>query len=351
MSKPWWIFRHNHTVGSTHNYPRQTPGFLLDGIMSPPQALLHEKCYDTQMKTHLDHLPEGKQNTLAEIRRLILNEVEHYVEQKASKNQRQIIWLVLFGSYARGDYVTNPINGYISDFDFLVAVNGIDLANDLRLWHGIEDKIERLTRAPINLIVHTHEEIDHWLKEGHYFFSDIRKDGIYLYSSSGKPMPEPKNLTNAERLPIAEKHFAQWFESASEFVIDSKNCFKRGNYKKASFELHQATERFYACLLLVKSNYRPKTHNLKNLRHMSIDITKTDTNKTDAKVDLSEIFPGKDRFQRRCFERLKRAYVESRYSEHFDITQEELEWLYGRVEQLKKSVKVVCEETIESLRA
>ena len=215
-----------------------------------------------------------------------------------------------------------------------MAVNGAELASDLRLWHDIEEKIDRLTRTPINLIVHTHEEIVQWLKEGHYFFRDIRKDGIYLYSSSGNPLPEPKNLTNAERLPIAEKHYEQWFDSACDFQEGVEFYLSKDKYKLVAFNLHQATERFYACLLLVVSNYRTKTHNLKNLRHMSIDITKPDT-----EVDLSKIFPGKDRFQRRCFELLKRAYIDSRYSEHFTITREELEWLYERVEQLKTAVK------------
>jgi len=249
---------------------------------------------------------------------------------------------VLFGSYARGSYVDNPVNGYVSDFDILVAVNGRELAEDLRLWHSIEDKVDRLTRAPINLIVHTHEEVAQWLKEGHYFFSDIRKDGIYLHSNSGKPLPEPKKLSNAERLPVAEKHFEQWFSSASGFLIDHGNALERNDYRLASFYLHQSTERLYACILLVISNYRPRTHNLKNLRHMSIDAVTPNTT-------LSNIFRGENKFQRRCFELLKRAYIESRYSEHFNISADELAWLSEQVNQLKKMTKLICDYFIDSI--
>ncbi|MBX2808677.1 MAG: hypothetical protein KTR20_08595 [Cellvibrionaceae bacterium] len=42
---------------------------------------------------------------------------------------------------------------------------------------------------------------------------------------------------------------------------------------------------------------------------------------------LLEIFPGQDRFQRRSFQRLKRAYIDACYSEHYAITSEELNWL------------------------
>ena len=121
------------------------------------------------LKITLDHLPEDKQHTLTEIRHLILNEIEAFTQHKASYSHSYIVWMVLFGSYARGDYVEDPINGYISDFDILVAVNGRELADDTKLWYQIEDKTERLTPTPLNLIVHTHEEVAQWLKEGHYF--------------------------------------------------------------------------------------------------------------------------------------------------------------------------------------
>jgi len=291
------------------------------------------------INTDLTHLPEGKQNTIAEIRRVILNEFEG----EAGRHE-WIVWIILFGSHARGTYVDNPVNGYISDYDILVAVNGRELADDLKFWYGIEDKIDRLTRSPINLIVHTHEEIAQWLQEGHYFFSDIRKEGIYLYTSKpNKGLPEPKHLTNAERWPIAQQHFEQWFSLGGGFLIDQGNAFERGDLKLTSFYLHQATERFYACILLVISNYRPRTHNIKNLRSMAIDRVSPDS-------PLSDIFPGKDKFQRRCFERLKRAYIDSRYSEHYKITQEELEWLTGEVEELKRTTQSICETYIKSLQ-
>ena len=156
-------------------------------------------------------------------------------------------------------------------------------------------------------------------------------------------MPEPKHLTNLERLPIAQQHYEQWFESGCEFLIDYGHCFERANYKKAAFELHQSVERFYACILLVLSNYRPRTHNIKNLRNMAID-------KASPESPLNNIFLGNDKFQRRCFERLKRAYIDSRYSEHYKINQEELEWLVYETEKLKKTTQLICETHITNLK-
>ena len=49
--------------------------------------------------------------------------------------------------------------------------------------------------------------------------------------------------------------------------------------------------------------------------------------------------PRNDRITRRCFELLKRAYVEARYSKHYKITEEELA---GCVERLIEVVEGVC---------
>ena len=54
-----------------------------------------------------------------------------------------------------------------------------------------------------------------------------------------------------------------------------------------------------------------------------------------------------DRPSRRRFELLIRAYIEARYSKHYKITQEELAWLAGCVEQLIEVVDAVCADGID----
>jgi hypothetical protein len=43
--------------------------------------------------------------------------------------------------------------------------------------------------------------------------------------------------------------------------------------------------------------------------------------------------------------------VKARYSRHYRITAEELEWLGGRIDRLQGLVGVLCEERIEALAA
>jgi uncharacterized protein len=292
------------------------------------------------IRTDLDHLPEQKQHYVTAIRDLILNDFDQLTEFTTGKKRlNKIRHIILFGSYAKGTYVDDPANGYISDYDILVTLNRKDLIEEYELWRNIEDKAERRVKSPVSLIIHTMDEVGKWLDEGQYFFSDIQKEGIYLYCSNGKELSEPKNLTNAERKRIAEKHFEQCFFDAGEFFVDYQSCLNRGNFKKAAFELHQATERYYNTLLLVRSNYRPKTHNLKRLHPLAIQYAQ----------EIDSIFPQDSRFHRRCFSLLKRAYVDARYSEHFKIAEEELIWLADQVNQLKQIVEQACTDHINNL--
>ena len=49
------------------------------------------------------------------------------------------------------------------------------------------------------------------------------------------------------------------------------------------------------------------------------------------------------------FEKLKAAYIQARYSKHYRISAEDLNWLCERVEQLVRLVQVICVERIDDL--
>lgn len=110
--------------------------------------------------------------------------------------------------------------------------------------------------------------------------------------------------------------------------------------KLAAFSLHQATEHLYHCVLLVVTLYSGKAHNLAFLRKKGEAI---DTR-------LAEAWPRETKFERRCFELLREAYVKARYSKHYKISAEELAWLTERVEVLRGLAANVCEERLARLR-
>ena len=77
------------------------------------------------MRTGLDHLPAVKRRELERVARVLFDEFEDAVKTKLSDKRKggRILKLILFGSYARGDWVEDRASGYISDYDLLVVVN------------------------------------------------------------------------------------------------------------------------------------------------------------------------------------------------------------------------------------
>jgi HEPN domain-containing protein len=108
---------------------------------------------------------------------------------------------------------------------------------------------------------------------------------------------------------------------------------------KAAFDLHQATERLYQCLFLVRALYTPKTHNLNRLRALAEDM----------EPGLKQVWPNSTRDEKRAYARLREAYIKARYSREYRISMSELEWLGSRVELLKTLVERACLARLETL--
>ncbi|GMA80036.1 hypothetical protein GCM10025880_64530 [Methylorubrum aminovorans] len=134
-------------------------------------------------------------------------------------------------------------------------------------------------------------------------------------------------MSVAEVRAEAERHFQHWFPDAASFEAAAGFLIQRGDLRLAAFLLHQTTERLYHCVLLVVTLYSPKLHRLNRLRPLAEGV--------DAR--LIAAWPRDTRFARRCFARLDRAYVDARYSPHYEITGEELAWLVERIGSFARS--------------
>ncbi|VAW63252.1 hypothetical protein MNBD_GAMMA11-1122 [hydrothermal vent metagenome] len=292
------------------------------------------------MKTSLDHLPASRQLHLKYIVDVLLDEFEQVTGfANGRKKHSRILKIILFGSYATGKWVYDPANSYMSDYDVLVILNNEDLLEEYKIWTIAEQRISQYIKQPFSLLVHTLEQVNEALSQGHYFFTDIKREGILLLDASGKELVQAGNITPAELKVIAQKHYAQWFESATGFLTAYRAVLSSGELKNAAFQLHQVAERFYACFLLVKTNYKPNTHNLSRLNSLAMLQNKS----------FGEIFPRDSKVHRRRFQLLKSAYIDARYSEHFEITREEIEWLAERVMCLQQLTESLCKERIKYL--
>jgi predicted nucleotidyltransferase/HEPN domain-containing protein len=298
------------------------------------------------MRRDLEHVPERQRAELARAVAILQAGFEEATALSTSawKKSGRILHMVLFGSYARGDWVDDKVSGYQSDFDLLIVVNDTRLTDVAEFWHAAEDKLiaDPEIARPVNFIVHSLEEVNAELKRGQYFFTDIVKEGVVLFEASGaKPFKTPVQIDPREALEAATEQTAQWVENARSAFAFFEFGVRNQKLKDAAFMLHQAVERAYTGFLLVRTHYSPATHNIKFLRSLAEDLEPA----------LRAAWPRDTREARRRFELLKRAYVEARYSEHFAITDADLVWLGERADALIAAVETACAARIAALTA
>ena len=299
------------------------------------------------MKTSVEHLPEGKRRELAFVVEAVRDGFAFAIARRTMPSLRsgRLLKIILFGSYARGDWVDDPVGRYFSDYDLLVVVDREELTDVPEFWAKTEERLlEELAggarlRTPVSLVYHSLEDVNEKLRLGRYFFIDIVRDGVLLFGEPEFPFAEPQPLSAEEALRETQEYFGEWFESAGDFLQSAADATARGKTKLAAFLLHQATERFYHCLFLVRTLYSPKTHNLNQLRALTEAV----------EPRLKEVWPRTTKFERRCYELLREAYVKARYSRHYRISEEQLAWLSSRVEVLQGIVRAVCEQRIAAL--
>jgi predicted nucleotidyltransferase/HEPN domain-containing protein len=297
------------------------------------------------MKSDIGHLPQKKQVELEKVVRIIHEEFAGVVERSKSdaKKDGRIYKIILFGSYARGTFVDEPhtSKGYRSDFDILVIVSNKELA-DPKYWDKATDRLmwDKEIETPVGLIVHGAREISNFLHDGQYFFVDLAREGIVLYEFDDRPLAEPKTLSPADALRVAEDHFEKQFRNAMGFLEGADFYIKSGYLNLAAFTLHQAVESAYSCYLLTLTNYSPPSHNLKFLRGLSEDRDRR----------LVEIWPREQQRFTAWYNILNEAYVKARYSKQFEISEEALAWLQERTAELHTLIETLCREQIEKLR-
>lgn len=300
------------------------------------------------MRKDIDHLPPIQQAELERVKQLLMAEFSAAIARATQpwKKNGKILKIILFGSYSRDDWVDEPANGYQSDFDLLIIVSHKDLTDIADYWYVADDKIQRDTSIarPVNIIVHTLQDVNQALTRGEYFWVDIARDGLELYGLPSNPLAAPMPLSPADAFEMAGGYFARLKASVENWLRMSELAMAEGDCadwrNKAAFNLHQATETAYACFLLVKTLYFPRSHNIKFLRSLA----------EDNEPRLITAWPREERVDRRRFELVKRAYVEARYSASYEISNDDLAEIAASVRALRDIVEQVCRERVDELR-
>lgn len=293
-----------------------------------------DKIQTIEMKKSISYLPKHKQDDL------------HYLVKAVLEKIPQTEMIILYGSYARNDYVEfdqrqefGITTTYMSDYDILVVTSDTSdksVGNKLdSIDHKYYEKSD--TRTPVQFINEDIKELNKQLEEGRYFYSEIKKDGVLLYDSGRCKLVRRRKLNFKEIQQQAQEYFDQKFKRANSFSEDVINAYKREDFVQASFYLHQACENYYYAINLVFTQQNSKQHNLSKLQ-MSV---------RKYSDELSKIFIKTIPEDKRLFKLVKSAYVEARYNPDFVVTKEDIDALIPKVEKLGEVTKRICEQRIK----
>jgi HEPN domain-containing protein/predicted nucleotidyltransferase len=279
------------------------------------------------VKTSLDHLPGKKLDQLTTI-------------TDAIRSRVPVEMVILFGSYARGNWVEDLATGYFSDYDLMAVVEAPELAKDVSLWSDITKEIRpHAGRTPVTLVAHDVRQLNHEIRMGQYFYADVANEGILLYDSGRFKLAKPKALTPLERFELGLHNFDYWFQSANEFWRGAGYYAARGLGPHAAFSLHQAAERYFHSVLLVFTGYKPKSHDIEALAKQTSPLHEA----------MQGALPRTEANDKHHFDLLKRAYIEARYSRAYRVTSDELAAMRALVVDLGERVRIACTDKLRDL--
>jgi len=170
-------------------------------------------------------------------------------------------------------------------------------------------------KTPVSVIYHSAGRVNYRLKEGRYFFSDIKKEGILLYDSGKLKLGRIRKTSHAKGKQIAQEDFKQWFKSTRNFYGAYESELQKQYNKEATFLRLQATERFYSAVLLVFTGSKGKRHNIEKLGQQA----------SGCDPAFLKVFPRATKEQDEIFKLLKKAYIDARYKKDYGITKKQLE--------------------------
>ena len=289
------------------------------------------------MKDSIAYLPKDKQDDLG------------FLVKEILKRLPQTEYIILYGSYARGNYVRRSVRiedggiptVKISDYDIYVVTSGFNNKKAETVLDNVEDiffsgkDFDRDT--PVQFITDDIKALNKYLEEGRYFYTQIKQEGIVLYNSGKYKLSRRRKLNFAEIKEQAQEYFDEKFEKGNFFFDDAVTNKGRERFQMSSFYLHQACENYYYAIRLTFTLRNNKQHNLSKLSssvRRYID-------------DLGTVFPQNTPEEKRLFVLLKAAYVEARYTPYFVVTKEDIDALIPKVELLRDIAKRICEAKIK----
>lgn len=257
------------------------------------------------------------------------------------KTLPQVVMIILYGYYAQKEQEENSTFTLTGDYEILVVTSGVSSKDAERKLDKLRIKFiendSREARHPVRFVNDDINTINQQLREGRYFYTQVKKEGVILYDGGKLKLVRRRKLRYDEIQQQARRYFNYKWDKADSFLRGVYFYLNENDYVMASFHLHQVFESCYFAILLVFTLRNNKQHNLLKLyssvRHYS--------------QELGTVFSFTDAEEKRLFYLAKDAYIHSRYNPKFVVAREDIEALLPKMELLRNIARRVCQQRIE----
>lgn len=229
---------------------------------------------------------------------------------------------------ARSESIFNtaaPSSQYIADCFLLILLK--DTSNkELHEW---QDKIENNCKSliPVTTIVLQEAIFEEWLKQGHFFAASVWRSAVLIYDSGNIEFTGYQTTGDAIAKP-PEKLLVEGLTKAKEFLAGSELFRVRKQHAMAAFMLHQSAEQALRTLLKAGTGYHANTHSIDRLVRYAGLVS----------YQLPGIFPQRTQEEKRLFNLLQKAYIDTRYKEDYKISTDDLLCLTDKVRRIHEIV-------------
>jgi uncharacterized protein len=284
------------------------------------------------MITHLKHLSSSHVKTLKDLIAVIAADIQpEKIICYGARSKVAEMWSSFSGPVkAQADAV----------YDLLIITR-----KNKNKWNAREiiDKIHsyKIADARITVLVHSISAVTDALKDGSPFFATVINNGAILYDHSGSPLISPLLKPDAgDRLQHTVRLWDKWFRHGQQFLEGACYFSSAGHKNLSVFMLHQAVEHTSIGLVSVCTGYRPATHNLGRLLHMTENFTSR----------LMAIFPQNTPEEIDLFNTLAKSYADARYQEGFTVDEGKIRILTERIITFQHEAERIYKEQIAQMQ-
>lgn len=192
----------------------------------------------------------------------------------------------------------------------------------------VQDRIETVCSpiCPVTAFVIDFEQFNNWLLEGHHFAFQVKSKAKLLFEDLSISFGDVNEIDLMTIKEFQKAAYCKGYNIMQEFLAGADLYRVRQQNKMAAFMLHQAAESAMLTILKIFLGLTVNSHNLdKLIRYSSL-----------ATNSVADIFKRDTENDKRLFQLLQRAYIETRYREDYSITITDLLTITGKIRLLQE---------------